>query len=117
MRLTPFGKQVRRYRLDADVTLSDMADALRVTRSYLSAVETGRKPLNDELVRNIVAYFKTLKTDAQNLFALADLTATDLPLDDLDEDERQAVAAFARRLPDMPRSRRREAIQKLLEFK
>jgi transcriptional regulator with XRE-family HTH domain len=116
MRLTPFGKQVRTYRLDANVTLSDMAHALKVTPAYLSAVETGRKPPNDELVRRIVAYLQTLNTDAHGLFALAHVNGKELPLDDLDEDERQAVVAFARRLPDLPRSQRREAIRKLLDF-
>jgi HTH-type transcriptional regulator, competence development regulator len=93
-----------------------MALALKVTAAYLSAVETGRKPLTAELVQKIVAHFETVQVNAHSLFGLAELTGKDLPLDDLEEDERQAVAAFARRLPEMPRSRRRKAIQKLLEL-
>jgi len=115
MRLTPFGKQVRKYRIDANITLSDMADALKVKPSYLSAVETGRKPLNDELVRKAVAHFKTLKVNAHELFALADRTRKQLSLEQLEEAEREAVAGFARRLPDMTRNQRREAILRLLD--
>jgi transcriptional regulator with XRE-family HTH domain len=116
MRLTPFGKQARKYRIDADITLSDMAEALKVKPSYLSAVETGRKPLSDELVRKAVAYFKSIKINADDLFALADRTRKALSLENLEEDEREEVAAFARRLPDLSRSRRREVILKLREL-
>jgi HTH-type transcriptional regulator, competence development regulator len=116
MRLTPFGNQVRRYRLESNITLSDMAGALNITPAYLSAVETAREPLRDELVQNIVAYLKILKIDAHDLVGLADPPAKDLPLHDLEEHERQALSAFVRRLPEMPRSQRRAAIQRLLDW-
>lgn len=43
--MTPFGKAVRKLRIDRDLLLKDMADELGVTPTFLSAVETGRKPI------------------------------------------------------------------------
>ena len=45
MPLTPFGKEVRKYRIDRDMLLKDLADALGVTPTFVSAVEAGRKPV------------------------------------------------------------------------
>ena len=43
--LTEFGKALRRIRLDNDELLKDMADKLKVSSAYLSAVENGKKNL------------------------------------------------------------------------
>jgi transcriptional regulator with XRE-family HTH domain len=45
--LTPFGKKVRKLRIDVGVTLKSMADAMGVTSSYLSAIETGKRAVTD----------------------------------------------------------------------
>ncbi|UYW25890.1 helix-turn-helix domain-containing protein [Methylorubrum extorquens] len=51
--LSPFGKALREVRLDRGLLLKDMADGLRVTPSYLSAVETGRKSIPEDLINRI----------------------------------------------------------------
>lgn len=115
MPITPFGKQVRKYRIDADVTLSDMAEELDLYPSYLSAVETGRKALNEDLVRRCVAYFRKQGIDATNLLALADRRRMEVSVEHLEENERAAFAALARKLPTLPKSKRRQMIEKILE--
>lgn len=41
--LTPFGKYIRKLRIDHNRILADDAEYLQVTESYLSAVEVGKK--------------------------------------------------------------------------
>jgi transcriptional regulator with XRE-family HTH domain len=43
--VTPFGKVVRRHRIDLEMLLGVMAERLKVSASYLSQVESGKKPI------------------------------------------------------------------------
>ena len=43
MKVTEYGKIVRKARIDADLTMLDMAEDLGVSSAYLSALEVGRK--------------------------------------------------------------------------
>lgn len=44
--LTPLGRAARKWRIDRDMRLCDMAGDLGVSVAYLSAVETGRKRID-----------------------------------------------------------------------
>lgn len=63
--LTPFGKALRRERLERGTTLGEMAEALGISSSFLSQVETGKKALTDTFVRKVINYFE-LNTSEQN---------------------------------------------------
>jgi HTH-type transcriptional regulator, competence development regulator len=52
--LTPFGKALRRERLEQGTTLGEMANALGVSSSFLSQIETGKKGLTDAFVRKVI---------------------------------------------------------------
>ncbi|WP_017667967.1 helix-turn-helix transcriptional regulator [Sandarakinorhabdus sp. AAP62] len=43
--MTPFGKAVRHLRIEHEMLLGTMADALDVSSSYLSQIESGKKPI------------------------------------------------------------------------
>lgn len=43
--MTPFGKAVRHLRIEHEMLLGSMADALEVSASYLSQIESGKKPI------------------------------------------------------------------------
>ena len=45
MALTAVGKALRKFRIDRDLTLREMAEKIGVTSSLLSSVETGRKKM------------------------------------------------------------------------
>ena len=51
--ITPFGKYLRKLRIDHDEKLKDMAAKLGVTGSYLSAVEIGKRDSTLKLVWDI----------------------------------------------------------------
>jgi DNA-binding XRE family transcriptional regulator len=100
-KLTPFGKQVRHYRIEADTTLGEMASTLGISSSYLSSLEVGRKPLSDLTVRSIVDYFRKKGINADDLVSLADRTRAAIKVDSLDDRSREMVATFARRVPTL----------------
>lgn len=122
--MTPFGKEIRKLRIDADITLSDMANGLKNKRtpSYLSAVELGDKPLADDLVEEVIEYlrallyFRTHKLDAGYLRRLADRTKKAVDVAHLNEPEKEAVAGFARRLPALSEKKRAILTQKVEEW-
>ena len=45
MKLTEYGKLVRKARLDAEVTMLDMARSIGVAPSFLSGTEVGSKKI------------------------------------------------------------------------
>lgn len=99
MRLTAFGKAVRGLRNEAGVRLFHMATALGVSSAYLSAVETGKKKVNDDLVERAIKYFHSLGVDAHGLHRAAQSSATVQTFDvkNYDDDSKELMAAFARR--------------------
>jgi len=102
IKLTDFGKAVRKLRIDADKTLGDMAKAISKSPGYLSSVEVGRKPVTDELIENTCEYFTKLigNFNAADVYSAADRTRDSVNVGDLDAHKRAQVAAFARKLSE-----------------
>lgn len=53
MAITEFGKFIRKFRLDNDERLYDMAQKLDVSSAFLSSVETGKKSIPQKLLDNL----------------------------------------------------------------
>jgi transcriptional regulator with XRE-family HTH domain len=73
--MTPFGARLRALREERGLMLKDMAAALGVTPTYLSALEHGRrgKP-NWGFVQRVIQYFNVIWDDAEELQHLAELS-------------------------------------------
>src|SRR5260221_535785 len=100
--LTPFGKALRQLRTKYDMRLLDLANALGVSSAYVSAVETGRKPIPDGFVAQVG---RAMPIDADELRVLrrtADRTKKEIKVDSLRDEQRELLAAFARKLDDVP---------------
>lgn len=55
--ITALGKELRRMRIDSGELLKDMADKLKITPSYLSSIENGkRKPTRDFIDKVVIMY-------------------------------------------------------------
>jgi transcriptional regulator with XRE-family HTH domain len=65
MQLTSFGYIVRHRRIDLDMTLKQMAEALGVSNAFLSAVELGKRPVPDAWGEAVPAILKM--TDDETL--------------------------------------------------
>lgn len=100
MKLTEFGKTIRKARLDAETSLLEMASALDVTSSYLSGLETGRKNITNEWTLKIKNYFITKGIIIDNLEQIADVSNKTVSLEGLTPAHQMLMAGFARTTPD-----------------
>lgn len=110
MKITEFGKAVRKARIDASVTLGDMAEALEVSPPFLSAMETGRKKISEDWVRTIDGYFRVRGIFIEDLETKADVANKSISLDGLSPKKQLFTASFARK------SISDEQIDKLMKF-
>lgn len=112
LKLTPFGKVVRKLRIDRAMTMKDMADRLETSPVFLSAVETGRKNLTKNLVEKVIS---VLNVNAMELEALEDAISktrkkVELHLEKEGVKKRELAAVFARNFPELPDT----SVEKLL---
>jgi transcriptional regulator with XRE-family HTH domain len=122
--VTPFGKEIRKLRNEAEprIFMSKMAKDLGKLPSYLSDVELGEKPLSEEFAKAIIAYLKNhsalknKRVDADYLQALADRSRRTVNVEALKESERETLVAFARRLPNLPATKRAKLNEKFEEW-
>lgn len=99
--LTPFGVTLRKLRLDKQMRLLDLAEKLGRTSSYVSAIETGKKPIPRGYVAEVAHAMKLTAAQRDELQRAADRTRRDLSVGDLSESKREFVAEFARRVQTM----------------
>lgn len=113
--LTSFGVELRKHRVDRGETLYEMAEAIGISPSFLSAVETGRKKAPDELVENVIGHLKLDMVDALRLREAAMETGPEIriPLKGRGSEARKVAAMFARRFDDRDLSALKEALEKL----
>ena len=70
--MTPFGARLRNLRHERGVTLKQLAQALRVSAAYLSALEHGRRGApGPGLVHQVCEFFGLIWDEAEDLAALA----------------------------------------------
>src|ERR1700733_1979682 len=100
--LTPFGIAIRKLRLDKRLRLLDLAELLDCSAAYLSAIETGRKPIPDGFVLDVARKMKLSTEELTILRRAADRTRKHVKIERLPEDQRELVAAFARRIDKIP---------------
>lgn len=96
MKITEFGKVVRKARLDAEVSLLQMANELEVSSAFLSGMETGRKKITTDWVRKIKAFFAARDIVVKNLDEAADVANKSVSLDGLSPAQQMLMAGFAR---------------------
>lgn len=100
--ITPFGIATRKLRLDKGLRLLDLAKKLELSSSFISAVETGKKPIPSGYVGSVVTAMRLTPLQAAELQRAADRSKTVVDIDGLQGSQRELVAAFARKLHDLP---------------
>ncbi|MCH6872636.1 helix-turn-helix domain-containing protein [Escherichia coli] len=102
--LTPFGKKVRKLRIDVGVTLKSMADAMGVTSSYLSAIETGKRAVTDPVLKSIISYFTNEGVQAGDELTKAardSQQSVEINLSGKNQNAREVAMAFARNFDEL----------------
>lgn len=100
--LTPFGLMARKLRLEKGMRLLDLAARTNLSAAFLSAIETGRKPIPDGHVRLVGNAMDLTTEQLSDLRRAADRTRKTIKIERLPEDQRELVAAFARRIDKVP---------------
>ncbi|HYF36007.1 MAG TPA: helix-turn-helix transcriptional regulator [Prosthecobacter sp.] len=104
MKLTDFGKELRKIRIDAGHLLKDMAQAVGVTPGFLSAVETGKKPAPPYFITRIAEHYGLARDAVKRLeSAIAsdrDEFAFMVPVG-ASAQHREAAVSLARRFPNL----------------
>lgn len=100
--LTEFGQMVRKLRIDALMSMKQLAEAIGISSAYLSSIETGRKEVSPGLISKIVEEMQLDASVATNLQAAALRSNKNAALPirfskDLDDSSMVALAAFARK--------------------
>ena len=100
--LTPFGIAIRKLRLDKGMRLLDLARRTKRSPAFISAVETGKKPIPDGYVAMVSRGMGLAAAEIKELRRAADRTKKSVTVEKLPEDQRELVAAFARKLDELP---------------
>ncbi len=101
--LTPFGKTVRKMRIDLGITLKSMADAIGMTSSYLSAIETGKRAVTQPILNSVINFFGADNGKKQELMdaALESQQSVEIGLSGRDGTARDTAIAFARSFDEL----------------
>ncbi len=80
--MTPFGARVRSLRAARGMRLVDLAESLRVSPAYLSALEHGRRGApSPGLVHQVCEFFGLIWDDAEELARLARISQPKVRID------------------------------------
>ena len=118
MKITPFGRYLRKLRIDHGVILKELADSLKVSSAYLSALELGKKNISTNFILKVSEYFKLSQTEIDEVEKLAEISKPQVKISlagntDL---ERDMVMSFARNYKNKT-PEEQEKLKKLLEGK
>ncbi len=100
-KLTPFGKLVRKLRIDRSLLLKEMANGVGMSSAWLSGVETGRKPIPAGLVEKVANFFDLDKSGRAELAEAAENSRRDQSIKNVAVDRRDVAAALARRFNEL----------------
>lgn len=112
--LTELGKFLRHYRIEHGILLKDMAACLNIPSSFLSSIETGRKPIPSGLVDKIIQAYRLDHDQIKEIKKAEKLSISTVKIDlhDSNIEKKEMVFSFARQFDSMDS----EQIKKLLSF-
>lgn len=111
--LTDFGKLLRKLRIDHDLKLGDLAEKMEVSAAYISAVETGKKPVTTVFLRQVGLVMRLSEHEMRQLERAASQQVKDvtMPLNAKSDRAKELAVAFARRFESMSK----EDIEKMFD--
>jgi len=97
--VTPYGKELRKMRIDRGEILNTMAEKLEISPAYLSSIENSMRPIPTGFSAKIIDAYKLSAVDAKKLVNAEDetLKAVEIKLStNLNGTRRQTALMFAR---------------------
>jgi transcriptional regulator with XRE-family HTH domain len=113
--LTPFGKWMRKWRVDAELRLYDVAVKLGVTTAFISAIETGKKTIPSDFVARLAKAYHWSREHVAAAERCVELSRKSVRLDltGRGERSRQLAEAFARTFDQADEARAAELLKRL----
>lgn len=99
-KLTDFGKAIRKLRIDYDTNLNELASSIGVSSAFLSAVETGKKPISAELITKITNALGLTNDEEKLLTHAASQSIDNVTVRTNSPEEAEIALMFARRIQD-----------------
>ena len=96
MKISEYGKLVRKGRIDAGITMLDMAKSMGVSPSFLSATEVGTKKISDDFLNRVIEFFASKGIHISGIREAADVSNKAVSLEGLSTTQQFLVAGFAR---------------------
>jgi HTH-type transcriptional regulator, competence development regulator len=114
--LTDLGKELRRLRIQREMTLRAMASMLNLSPAFVSAVETGKKSVPEQFVTDVVRVLRLSGAEKQLLEAVIGRarSSVTVKLKEKDTATVQLALSFARRFPELTEDQKR-LIQEILD--
>jgi transcriptional regulator with XRE-family HTH domain len=113
--LTDFGKAIRKLRIERGETMLDMSEKVGKSPSFLSAVETGRKPVPLQLVDDIAKAYQLPGLMVEQLREVAEKSINEFRITPHREADQALVATFARKLDSLNDDQRQSILRILLK--
>ena len=116
--ITPFGKFIRKFRIDRNLILKNMADSLGVSSAFLSSVENGKRNIPkdwENKISDIYNLNEEEKTELINSIAITN-NSINIDLNNVNNEKIQFVISLARRLTDLSEEDLKE-LEKITEEK
>ena len=111
---TELGKFLAKFRVDVDQTQRDMANALHMNASYLSAVEVGLRPTPIRFADKFESAYDLTVEQIEEFESVVNLTRKEvrIPLEGLTHEMVMLILLFKNKLPKLTP----EQIQKCMEI-
>lgn len=106
--LTPFGKELRIFRLNHNELLKTMADNLQISPAYLSSVENGKKDPTEDLMLRISTAYQLTEDEYYALAEARAKTLKEIKVKFESEEDEELGLLFARKLNSLSDSKRKE---------
>ncbi len=112
---TTFGKELRKLRIDYDDTIVGMANKLKISTSYLSAIESGKRNIPSDMVDCIVKIYglSIERRDELRQAEAESSTNIDIDLSKVSDGQKKLIFALSRKLDGITEEQCAEILKKL----
>jgi predicted transcriptional regulator len=114
--LTPYGKMIRKLRIDFDVTAAQFALDIGVTRAYVSATETGKKCPSLGFVRRVIDFFAARDVEPHYIIEAAALSQRVFTVRPECAEDAKVMMALLTILPKLPARDKVGLTEELMEL-
>lgn len=101
--LSEYGKTLRKIRIDKDINMKPMAQAIGITSSHLCMIEKGKRNIPNGLTHDIIKHYELSKEQAIELqkAELLSRNSIEIELGDMDLSKKSLVLSLANNLKDL----------------